>query len=105
MGMPSDVTSDVADAVARLPTPAQHSDGSITLRLSPEQVGLGATALIVFLGVSVIGPRIAALLRPKRPTLKAKAQRAAEDARLRSELAGHRVRRRVRQLGGGTIRL
>ena len=97
--MPSDITAAPGGHEA----PARTDRGT-TLTLSPEQIGLAATALIVFLGVSVIGPRIAELRRPKRPGLKDRAQRAGRDARLRAELAGHRAGRRRRRLGGGTIR-
>ncbi len=109
MSMPSDVTSDVTEAMERekgapRTLDAQAGQG-VTVHFSPEQVGLAATAFIVFLGVSVFGPRLAALRGLGRPNLKAKARRAVEDARRQAEMTGLKARKRVRRLGGGTIRL
>ncbi len=97
MTMPSDI--DAASDGHGAP-----SDRGTTITLSPEQIGLAATALIVLLGVSVIGPRIAELRRPKRPSLKDRARRAGQDVGLRTEVAGYRAGRRLRRFGGGMIR-
>lgn len=103
MSMPSDVTSDVGDTMGqRKPRPLARTSRSLLRDVTPEQLGVAAAALVAFVGVSVLGPRIAELRRS--PTLSERAQLRARDARRRASEAGQRTQKRLRQLGGGAIR-
>jgi hypothetical protein len=98
MSMPSDTTPDVADAIheeARVLRPVRES-------LSSEQRGLIAAALVAFFGIAYIGPAIARLRRG--PSRRDRAARALRDAKERAEDAARQGGRRMRRLGGGTIR-
>ena len=102
--MPSDVTSDVAEALEqREPAQVASAQRSLLQNISTEQAGLLAAAIVTFFGVAVIGPKLLELRRP-RANLGYKAQRSAREARLRAEAAGLRAQKRLRRLGGGTIR-
>ena len=105
MSMPSDVTIDVTEALERMEPalPPATAPRSAQRRLSPEQVGMAVSALITFLGVAVIGPKLLELRRP-RANLGYKAQRTARDARNRAAAASRKAQKSLRQLGGGTFR-
>ena len=102
--LPSDVTSDVGEALEqRVFAPVVHNQRSLLHSITTEQAGLLAAAVVTFLGVAVIGPKLLELRQP-RANLGYKAQRTAREARLRAEAAGLRAQKRLRRLGGGTIR-
>ena len=101
---PSDVTSDVAETLEQHePAPVAKARKSLLQNFTSEQAGLLAAAAVTFLGVAVIGPKLLEMRRP-RANLGYKAQRAAREARLRAEATGLRAQKRLRRLGGGTIR-
>ena len=105
MSMPSDVTADITEAMEqRTPPSLQRASRSLLQRVTAEQAGYAAAAVIAFLGVAVIGPKIAELRRPRRESLSGKMHRTASDARRRADAATTQAGKRLRQLGGGTIR-
>ncbi len=157
MSMPSDVTADVADAMEATGTrhaPAAAEGHGRSPRIPPEVAGFAAAALVTFLGIAVVGPRLLTLrrstsarvddLQRRAREAKRRADRAAaqaqaavqaaaaqakasgRDARARAQAqakaAGNQARaagsqatnaaydaaatagKRLRQLGGGTIR-
>lgn len=85
--MPSDVTADVSEAMEN---PRAIAD-KLSTQVTPENLGLVAAALVAFIGVAIIGPRLARLTHPK-PKLKKKAAKAAEDAKARARSAAERAR-------------
>ena len=101
--LPSDVTSDVSEALEQHePAPLVQAQRSLLHSITTQQAGFAAAAAVAFLGVAVIGPRLLELRQP-RANLGYKAQRAAREARLRAEAAGLKAQKRLRRLGGGTI--
>ena len=104
MSMPSDVTPDVTEAMGqRGPIPARRDPPVVTIDLTPQQVGFAVAALVAFLGVAVVGPRIAAIRRPARSRVKDRAQRTVEEARRQAMEMGRQTGKRLRRLGGGPI--
>ena len=112
MSMPSDVTPDVAEAVEaideRVTRSARRANSSVFRKISPEQYGFAAAAVIAFLGVAVCGPKVREMRKPRRQRLIERARRTAQRATKEAQRQARDVRdeagRRLRQLGGGTIR-
>ena len=112
MSMPSDVTSDVTEAVEDLE--AGHADRashhlsrasrSLLRDVTPEQAGFAAAVFVAFLGVAVLGPRLVEWRKPRHVSLREKAERAARDARQRAGATGRKAQKKLRRLGGGAIR-
>ena len=112
MSMPSDVNPDVAEAVEaiekRVPPKLRRAGKSLFRQVTPEQYGFAAAALVAFLGVAICGPKVQEMRKPRRQRIVDRARRAArqaaDDARSRAEDVRDEAGRRLRQLGGGTIR-
>ena len=112
MSMPSDVNIDVAEAVEaiekRVPPTLRRANNSLFRKISPEQYGLTAAAIVAFLGVAICGPRLQEMRKPRRQRLVERARRAAHQATREAQRRAGEARddagRRLRQLGGGTIR-
>lgn len=100
MSMPSDMTSDVSEAMESEPRfPGERLLGQFTR----EQRGWVAAAVITFVGVVYLGPALTRVNLKQRKLRDDAAKRAAE-IRRRAREAGSQARKRVRRLGGGMIR-
>ncbi len=112
MSMPSDVNPDVAEAVEaiekRVPPTLRRANNSLFRKVSPEQVGFAAAALVAFLGVAILGPKVQEMRKPRRQRMIDRARRAARQAAREARSRAGDVRdaagRRVGQLGGGSFR-
>ena len=112
MSMPSDVTPDVAEAVQamadKVPPPVRRASKSLLRKMSPEQYGFAAAAIVAFLGVAICGPKLQEMRKPRRQRMIDRARRAARQATRDAQRQAQDVReaaaRRLRQLGDGTIR-
>ncbi len=112
MSMPSDVNPDVAEAVQamedKVPPPVRRASRSLLRKISPEQYGFAAAALVAFMGVAICGPRVQEMRKPRRQRMIDRARRAARQATREAQRQTQDVReaaaQRLRQLGGGTMR-
>lgn len=103
MSMPSDVTSDIGDTMSkRSPRERSRRATNLLREITPEQIGLAAATLVAFLGVALVGPRVAELRRP--PTLRERARVKARDTRRRAEAASARATARLRRVGLETFK-
>ena len=98
MSLPSDVTPDVSEAMAQ----DRPAVSTAPRPRGLEQGGVIVAALVAFFGIAYLGPALTRLTR--KPTLQDRMARRVQEARRQAEQAGGKVRKRVRQLGGGTIR-
>ncbi len=112
MSMPSDVTPDVTEAVEAIEKTAapklRRANNSLFRKITPEQYGFAAATLVAFFGVAIFGPKVREMRKPRRQRLadraRESARRAARETRERARDVRDEAGRRLRQLGGGTIR-
>lgn len=113
MSLPSDLNADVAEAVEaaerRRPKPVDPPNNSLFRKVSSEQVGFAAAAIVAFLGIAVCGPKVYEMRHPRRPRLDERARRAARqvahETRRRAEAARDETRRKLSQVGERVARL
>ncbi len=98
MSMPSDVTSDISEAVETI----APKTGTST-RLTREQSGVAAAALVAFVGVAFLGPALSRALQRQR-RLEERIARRARDMHHRARTAGRQAQKRIRRLGDQALR-
>lgn len=100
MSLPSDVEPDITEASERMSRPRRPPQRREQLTI--EQRGWLFAAFIAFLGVAYAGPALARYRA--RPSLKQRLSQRLEAAKRRTRRAGIDARKRLRRLGGGSIR-
>ena len=86
----------------------RRANNSLFRKVTPEQYGFAAATLVAFFGVAIFGPKVREMRKPRRQRLadraRETARRTARETRERAQDVRDEAGRRLRQLGGGTIR-
>ena len=98
MSMPSDMTSDISEAVDKI-----ASKTGTGARLTREQSGVAAAALVAFVGIAFLGPALARALQRKQ-RLEERIARRAREMHARTRAAGRQAQKRVSRLGDQAFR-